>query len=640
MSVLAGIWERRRPQVDEHDLGRLLSALDRIPSDVVQEVVHGPLAMAIAVDAPFAEPHRRSQPLDGHGVRLVWDGRLDNRADLMRTLKRPRERISDGELVLALFQDHGEACFASLVGDFALALWDSASRRLILARDALGVRPLYYYQTPRRIIWASDIRLLLTLPGVHRDIDDEFIAGYLTREAEASRTPYQAIRAVPAAHLVVVSANELCVRRYWSLDPKREVTFARDAEYDEQFRTLLKDAVRARLQVDGPVCSELSGGLDSSGIVRIADGLMAQGEATASQLWTASFVYDQAPSADEREFIREVEVARNAKGVHISGILLDRLSFDDGIDFPSQARCYAALFEQLGRTLETRRTRVLLSGLGGDQMTWGEVPALLDLADLLKLGRLAEFRKRLIAWSLDQQRPMSQLAWHAVRPLLPPRWRYRGDPNCEVPSWYAKTCIARMHLADRMRGPNEALSAAYRLPSQREQLAMIVDVTRGLSCGYMSCYPGVKRVHITYPYLHRPFVEFSLAVPMVRHVKPGEPRALMRRALRGVLPEKVRLRQRKNGPSEAMCNAVARQWPRLQELLRDARVCEYGYFEPKPFRDALDAMRHGRLRQTFFMSRALALEFWLRAQESHGEERSRAAVVTDSVSPQAISALG
>jgi asparagine synthase (glutamine-hydrolysing) len=617
MSTLAGMWERQRPNLDRRDLGRLLAELKQSARSEVRHTIRGRIATAIAIDAPFTEPVTSPQPLEGRGgLLLTWDGRLDNRADLISQLRTPHPRLSDAALVLALIEEQGDACIASLVGDFSFVLWNPASQGLLLARDAFGVRPLFYWASAGKIAWASDIRLLLTLPGIDTDIDDEFVAGYLTREPEAARTPYRAIRAVPAGHTVSAFPDRVQVSRYWTFDRDKTID-ATDAELDEQFRALLRDAIRSRMRVDGPVCAELSGGLDSSAIVRIGDDVLARGEASATSLWTASYVYDQAPSADEREFIEEVERARGAAGLHISGPLLERLTFDEGADFPCQARCFSSLYEQLGRALQARGTRVLLCGVGGDHVTWGEVPTPLDLADLLKQRRISEFRRRLIAWSLDQRRPLGQLTWQAgIRPLLPLRWRHWKDPIYELPLWYGKAFAERMHLSERMRGPAEALAVGFRLPSQRVQCAGLTDLMRGLSCGYLSHYPGVSGTQVTYPYLHRPLVEFSLAVPMARQVNPGETRALMRRALRGVLPEKVRTRRRKKGPSEAMCNAVAREWPRLQTLLRDARICQHGYFEPAPLLGIMDATRHGRAQHTFLLGRALALEFWLRARET------------------------
>src|SRR4029077_376508 len=144
----------------------------------------------------------------------------------------------------------------------------------------------------------------LNLVGVELEINDEYIADLLTRLPEPSQTPYKNVHAVPPGHAVTVSNGQLRIRRFWGLDPNREIRYKTDPEYEEHFGHLFREAVRCRLRVDGPVWAELSGGLDSSSIVCMADQIIKSGETQASGLETVSFVYDEASKSDERKYIQ------------------------------------------------------------------------------------------------------------------------------------------------------------------------------------------------------------------------------------------------------------------------------------------------------------------------------------------------
>jgi asparagine synthase (glutamine-hydrolysing) len=124
-------------------------------------------------------------------------------------------------------------------------------------------------------------------------------------------------------------------------------------------------------------------------------------------------------------------------------------------------------------------------------------------------------------------------------------------------------------------------------------------------------------VEISYPFLHRPLVEFLQAVPVGQSVRPGESRSLLRRALRNVLPEKVAKRRGKQGPDEALNRALAREWPRLQAIFKDARVCAHGYMNSEELLASLDRARYGAEQNTYALLKTIALELWLRSFEQH-----------------------
>ena len=635
MGMIAGIYNFKGPVEKYPAMGALTQAVGKWGPRPYWQTGEGSVGMVASVSPPGAGENPITQPCKrSRGLLIAFDGRLDNRESLRRETSTQDLCTADPELVLAAYERWGTAFVRELLGDFALALCIAGSRTLLLARDFAGTRPLFYHATAERLVWASDIRILLELPDLPMAIDDEFVAGYLSREAEPWRTPYRDIRAVPAGHRLAAIDGSIKVERYWTLDPNRDIRYRTDSEYEEQFRDLFRESVRTRLRIRGPVCAELSGGLDSSAIVCMADQLIRAGEVPASGISTVSFVYDTSPSSDEREFIDEVDQKLGTRGFRLreeDNRILSRLDFPDAFDMPTGRLVFAGFYEQLSDVMSKVGTRTLLSGTGGDQVMWGEVPCPYDLADFLRQFRLGEFLKNLRAWSIDKQSPMHHLLWRAaIVPLLPRRMRTNSKPYEQPPKWLHPRFVASTDIKDRMLGPVEAEQYGFDLPSRREQFATILELVNGLSCWYWGNYPVRQPMEVSYPFLHRPLVEFAMAIPAEQKLRPGEPRSLFRRAMRGVLPEKIRIRKVKQGPDEALYRALAREWPQLEHFLANARICEHGYVDPVLFRKMVDDLRHGCRTTGSGIIRALSLEFWLRSWEGWNNARSRALVSVSS----------
>lgn len=174
---------------------------------------------------------------------------------------------------------------AKFRGDWAISTWHPKDRHLILARDYLGVKPLFYYLQPKRLTWCSHLAAL-ALCGEQFTVCDEYIAGYLAFYPDAHLTPYHEIQSVPPGAFVSVRGGQLKTCRYWTLDTQLRNHHKTDAGYEEEYRFLFRQAVRRRLRTDSPTLSELSGGFDSSSIVCIADDILAKEGAETPRLDT------------------------------------------------------------------------------------------------------------------------------------------------------------------------------------------------------------------------------------------------------------------------------------------------------------------------------------------------------------------
>jgi asparagine synthase (glutamine-hydrolysing) len=325
MSAFGGILNLGNdPQpVSKELLGTLGNRLDAFGGDGASEIVVANLGMTYRAFHTTRESRVETQPLltpEDH--LLVWNGRLDNREELQRQLRHDLRNsagtITDPEIVLAAYVKWGAACFVRLIGDFCLALWDEGQRVLHLVRDVVGARTLYFHADSNHLYWSTHLAPLVQVFDIRLEVDEEYIAGQLTRVPEPGLTPYKEIRAVKPGHVVTVSQNGRATeQRYWSLYPKADIRYRRDEQYVEHFLHEFRDAVRCRLRSDRPVFAELSGGLDSSSIVCMADQILGTERVQTPRVETISQVFDESPTADERRFIRSVEEQRGIPSHYI-----------------------------------------------------------------------------------------------------------------------------------------------------------------------------------------------------------------------------------------------------------------------------------------------------------------------------------
>src|SRR5229473_1938540 len=280
MTALAGLWRfDGRPDAAE-GCARML---------VVQEL-YGPHHGAQWSDSAVALGRRLMrvlpedafdrQPLVGGEGRyvLVADVRLDNRDELTEALRIPAPQartLCDAAILLAAIERWDESCLERLVGDYAFAVWDGARRRLLLARDPLGWRPLHYHRGNKFFAFASMPKGLHALPDVPYAPDEERIAEFLALMPETgAQSFFLGIERVEPGHVVTVTADGLATRRHWQ-PSRRRIALPRPEDYGEALLDLLDKAVSCRLRGTGDVGAYLSGGLDSGAVVTTAARLLA-----------------------------------------------------------------------------------------------------------------------------------------------------------------------------------------------------------------------------------------------------------------------------------------------------------------------------------------------------------------------------
>jgi asparagine synthase (glutamine-hydrolysing) len=303
-------------------------------------------------------------------VWVVLNGEIYNYRQLRQDLEQRGHRFrttSDTEVIVHAYEDFGEACVDRLRGMFAFAVWDSRRKVLLLARDRLGIKPLYYAELPGSLVFASELKALLEHPGIPRDLDPAALAEYLAHLCvPGDMSIFESVRKLPPAHVLTCAGGHVRLTRYWMVQPTPDDRRS-DTDWTEELRECFRDAVESHLVADVPVGAFLSGGLDSGSMVAV----MAQASPDPVRTFTVGF---ETPVGNFDERAPARAVAERYGTIHQECLLQADLSdllpriaqtfdepFADSSAIPNWLVC-----QETGR-----HVKVALSGLGGDELFGG-----------------------------------------------------------------------------------------------------------------------------------------------------------------------------------------------------------------------------------------------------------------------------
>ena len=595
VSAIAGVFHLDGSPASPDAIVGMLGVMAHRGADVSGVWSEGPIALAHGCWATTPAPVYGGKPQPAvrqrSGLLLVADARIDNRNELAATLDMDRAS-TDVELILSAYERWGFACAEKLIGDFALAIWDSRERSLFCARDVMGVKPFYYFQTGRIFAFASEIKALFALPGVPRDLDQEQVALYLGwSQDDRASTLYKQISRLPAAHHMVVRSSGRASRsEYWRLDCTREVRYASDDQYVEAFRECFGEAVRARLSTDQRIGATLSGGLDSSSIVCEARRRLTNQGSRGPELHTFSLVFPDVPDddlklIDERAFAERVT---SGGGLHAHFVRGDRLSpLGDvrrmlwHVDEPFFA---PNLYLHWGLYGAARASgiRVLLDGFDGDSVVSHGLGRLNSLARARRwdafetevrafaghrrmdpttvlphfgLPYLSELARhgRAIAW-LDAARQLGRRFGVSRRQLAVEHGLLAVMPRMVATLWRgvrvgpeAESSVLRGPVSRRIARAERAARRAEARPVTERELHRhgLAQPAYQLTLEIADKAAAAFGIEPRYPFFDRRLIEFCLGLPEEQKFGGGWPRLLFRRAMEGVLPPEIQWRATK-----------------------------------------------------------------------------------------------
>ena len=482
---------------------------------------------------------------------VASDASIYYRADLRRRLDAAGVTSQADEpaaLILAAYKAWGEACTDYLEGDFAFIVWDRAEKTMFCARDFAGKRPIFYANVAGTLVVASTLGGVLAWPGCPDAIDlaavGECVAGFF---ADADRTCYSAVRALPAGHSLARTSEGL-VRTWRHWEPPRFESGSR-VSFDaaaEELQTLIAASVAERSAGTGPTSIWLSGGWDSTAVFGIGQKVMRSAKAKPD-LRPVSISYPVGDPGREDEIIEAVTSYWN---VPVHWLDIKRIPL---LDVPAERAAvrdepFAHAFEMWNRALARGSravgARVALEGNGGDQLF--QVSPV-HLADLLRRGRLTTLAREWRTKGLEGSGFRNFFRW-TVQPLLVPsmlraaRIIRRGRPlvgylERPVPPWMAERFVRTHRLAERERDNTPARHGGSRSAYEARWY---------LTHGYFSRIFGVvaglaleEGVEIRSPLYDRRVIELAATRPWWERASGAETKSLLRRSARGVLPDQV-----------------------------------------------------------------------------------------------------
>jgi asparagine synthase (glutamine-hydrolysing) len=593
MCGLAAIIRFDQAPVDRAALQRMSATLVHRGPDGEGEVVEGAVGLA----------HRRlaiidlatgQQPMATERALIVFNGEIYNFLELRKELTargRSFRTASDTEVILQMYEEYGEGFVERLNGMFAFVLYDRVERRVLAARDHFGIKPLYMHAERGRILFASEIKALLTYPGVRAAADLEGVRDYLTFQyVVGERSMFAGISRLLPGQVLIADLGRGSVRtvQYW--EPKFRVdTASTEVEFTEKLQWLLGDAVKRQLQSDVPVGAYLSGGLDSSVVTALAS------RAGSERLQTFTGRFDAGPQFDESAYARMVAERYGAEMHVITPTEADFIDLmPELVRQMDEPAAGPGLFPQyMVSRHAASRVKVVLGGQGGDEMFGGYARYLVAyLEQALKgaINETTEEGEHIVSLhsivgnlsALRQYQPMMQDFWQAglFEPmdrryfrlidrsggslsLLSPEFRGSFDPEVRFERFSAV-----FNHPDTKSFYNKMTH--YDMVTSLPALLQVEDRV-SMACSLESRVPLLD---------HR-IADLVASMPPRMKFRGGELKYLLKRAIGDLLPAAVVERKDKMGfpvPLHQWARGASRDF--FGDVLLSRRAVERGLFDP------------------------------------------------------------
>ena len=627
MCGIAGVVDTRGRPVEEALVRRLSEALRHRGPDDEGYHIDGPMALGQRRLAILDLPGGR-QPMGNEDgtVWITFNGEIYNFRELRARLEGLGHRFatrSDTETIVHAYEQYGVECVKELRGMFAFALWDRPRQRLLLARDRVGKKPLYYAEVDGQWVFASELQALLRHPGMVREVDVAALDDYLTYGyVPAPKTILRGVYKLPPAHYLTFRLRdgrdlEVHVERYWRLAYEPKVRLSEEDAVDGLLE-VLREAVRLRMIADVPLGALLSGGIDSSIVV----ALMSQLSDRPVKTFSIGF--------DDQEFNELPHARRVAErcGTEHHELIVRPNALEV---LPTLVRHYGEPFADSSAIpsyyvakLTRAHVKVALNGDGGDECfagyerytgglaadRYGQIPAAVRTLVIEPLSRLIptsgprRSRLRQARRFLEvagQPAPQRYLRWIGYVPTTEKAALYSPDFQAQLAGHRAESWLLEMW---------ERLTATGLGPLDR---MLALDVESYLPYDLlvkMDIATMANSLEARSPFLDHHVMEFCGRLPASYKLRGMRLKHLLKKAGTGLLPPET-LTRRKMGfgvPVGNWMRGELRSW--MEDLLLSPRALKRGYFQPEALRQLVDGHLEGREDRSFELWALLWLELW------------------------------
>jgi asparagine synthase (glutamine-hydrolysing) len=568
MSAIAGIYQLNGESIPlEHSIG-MMKVLEQFPANDIQTLQKGNIFLgshaqwitpeSIGEQLPFYDYERQ--------LGITADAIIDNREELFERLQvdpGDRKKITDSQLILLAYYKWGEECPKFLIGDFAFMIWDEKEQKMFGARDFSGNRTLYYYQNYHVFTFCTTIQPLLSLPYVEKRLNEQWIADFLAipnaiDSVDPNSTVYKNIHQLPPAHSILIGNGKVSIVKHINFQPDYKLNLRSNQDYEEAFLDVFQTAVSSRLRTHRNVGSYLSGGLDSGSVVSLAAKVLQKENKclnTFSYIPVKDYNGSSFPNriADESIFIKSTVQ-------HVGNISDHYLDFEgksplseinellDTLEMPYKFFGNSFWLKGIFETASQKDIGVLLNGQRGNYtISWG--PAIDYYATLLKRGNLRSLINELNLYCKYRGIKKSRVFSAVGKKAFPILSQIRKDKNrYQFPMLINPDFAMSTKVYERLEdhGINFSESLNINVYKERQKqfdnlFAWNATVTSGTKLSLRHSLWNRD------PTNDLRVVRFCLSVPEEQCVQNGYDRALIRRSMNNLLPDKVRLNQKVRG---------------------------------------------------------------------------------------------
>lgn len=589
MSAITGIYHFDQEPIPVEHEHLLMSALQQFPADAIDTWRNEHVFLGCHAQHITPESLQERLPYYDKARQLVItaDAIIDNREALFQMLQIEygrRSEMTDSELILLAYDRWGEDALQHLVGDFAFMIWDMKKQRLFGARDFSGSRTLYYYHDHRRFAFCTVIQPLLSLPYTTKLLNEQWLAEYLTivgmvDVVDASTTAYKDIAQLPPSHSITIEGGKVRLKRYCTLTAKERLKLGSNEEYVEAFQEVYQEAVTARLRTNRQVGAQLSGGLDSGSIVSFAvNALQSSGKSVHSFSYIPpSDFEDFTPPyilTDERPFIQSI--VQHVGGIKDSYVdfpgrdpYTEIDSFLNTMEMPYKFFENSFWLKGMFEKAQEANVGVLLNGGRGNlSISWGSAidyyAMLLKRLQWFRLAQELHYYSQNVGGARLRRLPaVARTAFPIMDRLFPAAASY------EYPLLINPEFARRTDVFNKLKQHGMDQSGWFSSPNIFEQRKSHFEevfhwnASNTLAAKLSLSYSLWKRD----PTNDLRVIRFCLSLPEGQYVQNGLDRALIRRATKNLLPDKVRLNQSIRGVQGA--DWVHRILPHQSALLKE-----------------------------------------------------------------------
>ena len=552
MSGFAVIYERSKQPIDPQAFERVMGRLSHRGPDGRDDIQIGSVRMGHWHFWTTPEEVGERQPLSlpGTPFTLVFDGRLDNRPEVLSELgidPVAGNSLSDAALTLRAFARWGQACFEHFVGEFAAVIYDQQHDEVLCARDQLGDRSLFYTIQGSRVVITSEPWAAAGGRNVPAELNDNALAAsFAFQVPQDGQTLFKEVFEILPAHTLTLNSTTQNPRCYWKPDLSKKLRGLSDEEYAERFRALLEQSVVCRMRATTPVGIMMSGGLDSTSVACFAARQIAP-----QQLTTLSYVFDELTECDERPFINSMVEKWNLRSIQFLGD--DAWPYKNSGTGPVNPNRpehdpYRLLHEQLSTRAQAEGLRVLLDGGFGDNLYDSAMYWWADLLCELKLMKAAKDPVLYIqhwGWRKTWQAGFFRKAARHLFNHIPGGKHIHGtDTQSDWLTDYSARCLTNN---------NKKQNPIY------ERFGNLLGMRAAKGASGSDFYSNRHSLEMRHPYRDRRLIEFVLTLPAYQIYERGVYKYILRNAMRGILPENIRTRRQPTSISTLFLRGIERE---------------------------------------------------------------------------------